>query len=729
MAATPESTGTADAEPFSPSAFLDLPPTPRPVGDFEDPAASSDDLVLPFISRMLMEEDIDDKFFYHYPDHPALLQVQQPYAQILSDAAAASDSFTANNNGSDSCTLSPSSDALSFANATRAYHPACPGMGAGIDEFAAHDVNQLFFPQQDAASARFPNGIESSVLLDGAEETTKTTTSPPTVEGEHGAPASTFPSFSGQNRVSMDMLNQAFLRGMEEAKKFLPTDNSLLVEARGSKLSQGIAAGEVRTEEKVDAMLTFQGIGGNGRGRKNRCNWQHVETETNRNSKLMVPEPEETGEMVDEIIVNEYRLCLNGMLGMRIAMDSRDGKNISKGNGKSALGRQRSNEVVDLHTLLIHCAQAVSMDDRQSATRLLRRIRQHSSPIGDANQRLAHCFAEGLEARLAGMGSQVYKSLKAKRTSLVEYLKAYQLYLTVCCFKMMAYRFSNMTIANAIAGRKKLHIVDYGLRHGIQWPSLLGWLATREGGPPEVRITGIDLPQPGFRPAAQIKETGRRLSKCAHQFGVPFKFQSIAAKWETVCVGDLNIDRDEVLVINGLFDFGNLMDEGVDIYSPSPRDVVLSNIRKMQPDVFILCNINGSHAAPFFVTRFREVLFFFSALFDMLDATVPWDNDQRLLVERDLFGRFAMNVIACEGSDRVERHETYKQWQVRNHRAGLQQLPLDPDIVKVVRKKVKDGYHKDFVIDVDNQWLLEGWKGRIICAMSTWIADDDFSEH
>ncbi|CAN6211761.1 unnamed protein product [Urochloa humidicola] len=144
----------------------------------------------------------------------------------------------------------------------------------------------------------------------------------------------------------------------------------------------------------------------------------------------------------------------------------------------------------------------------------------------------------------------------------------------------------------------------------------------------------------------------------------------------------------------------------------------------MRPDVFILCNVNGSHGAPFFVTRFREVLFFFSALFDMLDATVPRDNNQRLLVERDLFGRFALNVIACEGSDRVERHETYKQWQVRNHRAGLRQLPLDPDIVKVVRKKAKDSYHKDFVIDVDHQWLLEGWKGRIIVAMSTWVADD-----
>ncbi|CAD6252618.1 unnamed protein product [Miscanthus lutarioriparius] len=89
MAAAPEGEGLfADPEPFSPSIFLDLPPTPRPDGNGEVPA-SSDDLVLPFITRILMEEDINDQFFYQFPDHPVLLQAQEPYAQILSDAATA----------------------------------------------------------------------------------------------------------------------------------------------------------------------------------------------------------------------------------------------------------------------------------------------------------------------------------------------------------------------------------------------------------------------------------------------------------------------------------------------------------------------------------------------------------------------------------------------------------------------------------------------------------------
>ncbi|GLT70710.1 hypothetical protein SLA2020_427710 [Shorea laevis] len=102
----------------------------------------------------------------------------------------------------------------------------------------------------------------------------------------------------------------------------------------------------------------------------------------------------------------------------------------------------------------------------------------------------------------------------------------------------------------------------------------------------------------------------------------------------------------------------------------------------------------------------------------MFDATVPREDQQRFMYEKEIFGRDVMNVIACEGLERVERPETYKQWQVRNLRAGFRQLPLDQEILQQVKRTVKSEYHKDFVVDVDGQWLLQGWKGRIIYSLS-----------
>uniref|UniRef100_A0A453J3X2 Uncharacterized protein n=2 Tax=Aegilops tauschii subsp. strangulata TaxID=200361 RepID=A0A453J3X2_AEGTS len=146
--------------------------------------------------------------------------------------------------------------------------------------------------------------------------------------------------------------------------------------------------------------------------------------------------------------------------------------------------------------------------------------------------------------------------------------------------------FSTNTIYKAVAGRRKLHIVHYGISTGFQWPDLLRLLANREGGPPEVRITGINTPQPGPCPAALMEEAGHRLNNYASQFGVPFKFRAIASKLEDVRAEDLHIDPDEVLAVSSLYEFRTLMDESLTSDMLSPRDMVLNTIRKMRPSVF-----------------------------------------------------------------------------------------------------------------------------------------------
>ncbi|XP_066334349.1 scarecrow-like protein 9 [Miscanthus floridulus] len=229
------------------------------------------------------------------------------------------------------------------------------------------------------------------------------------------------------------------------------------------------------------------------------------------------------------------------------------------------------------------------------------------------------------------------------------------------CFLPVQLHFSNKTIYTAVAGRKMLHIVDCGLGHGIQWPDLLRWLSRREGGPPEVRLTGIDKPQPGFLPAWRVEETGRRLSACARQFGVPFEFRGVANKQpEAIHVEDLDIDPDEVLVVNSMFHLETLMDESIVVERPNPRDVVLGTIGKMRPSVFVHGIVNGSHSSAFFMARFRDALQRYTALFDMMGTIAPRDDDKRLLVEQDMFARCATSVIACEGLERVERPHNYK---------------------------------------------------------------------
>ncbi|XP_052185287.1 scarecrow-like protein 34 [Diospyros lotus] len=375
-------------------------------------------------------------------------------------------------------------------------------------------------------------------------------------------------------------------------------------------------------------------------------------------------------------------------------------------------------EALDMRKLLIQCMQPVASNDQMTAIKLLKQIRLRSSPLGDASQRLAHYFANGLEARLTGSRTPKHKLFAVK--GLVEYdvWKAYKLYVSAFPFMGMSYFVATQMIMELAEKATCLHIIHFGIIHGLQWPPLIRCLSERPGGPPKLRITAIDLPQIGFRPDARVKETGRRLATYCEKMKVPFEYNGFGQKWETVSVEDLRIQNDEVLVVNSLNQFQNLLDDTVT--ERSPRDAVLNLIRRINPDIFIHGVVNGTYNSPFFVSRFRESLFHYSSWFDMLDANVPRDNQERVALERDIWGQEILNIIACEGLDRVERPETYKQWEIRTLRAGFSQLPLNQEIVKEARAKIKSSFHKDFFVDEANNWIISGWKGRTFFAISSW---------
>jgi len=232
---------------------------------------------------------------------------------------------------------------------------------------------------------------------------------------------------------------------------------------------------------------------------------------------------------------------------------------------------KKKEEGIDLRAHLMQCAQAIVVNNLAFASELLEKIRCHASPYGDGSQRLALYFANGLETRLAGTGSHVYQKLMEKRTRAKDMLKAYRLFIAVCPFSRVAYYFSNQTIADLSNGRPKVHIIDFGITLGFQWPSLIQRFAKREGGPPKLRITGIDAPQPGFHPCAIIEATGKQLAEYPEMFNVPFEYQGIASQWEDICIENLNIDNDEVLIVNCMYRTKYLGDETEDIDSARDR--------------------------------------------------------------------------------------------------------------------------------------------------------------
>lgn len=703
----------------SPSFDNDLPPClgVNPDGNSPEDGDIFSDIALNYISQMLLEEDHDVQGSFN-EESLALQATENSFYEVLGekyppspdqhplhvDHDAESPEEYVGDGGYSNCTSGSSSSSSNADGST-----VCE-----VGEYSSPQ-NVITAPRKcSCQSPSFNSSNCSSSVVNGLED------SPTNKVGVSDFHSTSLPA-------------RQFQKGKEEASKFLPNRNALtlnLENARFLPLEPKEESHEV-VEVKVEKKDERDHQGNGSRGRKNP-HPDDLELEGGRSNKQTAVFQEGTvrSEMFDRVLLCGEGQCGSELAEFREALQNGVSKNSqneqakgSHGGGKSRGKRQGKREVVDLRTLLIQCAQAVAANDRRTGSELLKQIRQHSHAFGDGQQRLAHYLANALEARLAGTGSEIYMQLARKQTTAVEFLKAYHLYLAACPFKKISYFFANQTILDTVENAPRLHIVDFGIGYGFQWPCFLQRLGGRPSGPPKLRITGIDRPQPGFRPADRVEETGRRLADYAQTFNVPFEYVPIAcSNWETIQVEDLNIESDEVLVVNCCFQFNKLADETVAI--DSPRDIVFKTIRKLNPNVFIHGAINGAYSAPFFVTRFREALFHWSALYDMLETNVPREQPERMLIEREFFGREAMNVIACEGAERVERPETYKQWRVRMMRAGLVQLPLNQDIMKKARDKVRSSYHKDFVIDQDGQWMLQGWKGRIIYALSTWRSDE-----
>ncbi|KAK9734801.1 hypothetical protein RND81_04G164100 [Saponaria officinalis] len=468
---------------------------------------------------------------------------------------------------------------------------------------------------------------------------------------------------------------------------------------------------------------------GESKGRKNHERECIIGDLEERSSKQIAATNEEYVEMrkFDDILIcedgkDDISPCTrkNAVSEVDEKLNQTENSKGSKSRRKTSRGKKKSNkgEVVDLRNLLIQCAQAVTSFDLVNANELLKQIRQHASEFGDSTQRVAFYFANSLEARLAGTGSDHYKKVVGRPISSAEILKAYQLYVSAVPFVRTSYFLANQTIAKLAATATKIHVIDFGIFFGFQWPCLIQLLSRRHLGPPRLKITGVDFPKSGFKPAQKIEETGNRLAGYCERFGVPFESHAVAQRWHTLKTKDFKIEQDELVVVSCLYQSRKLPDESLDV--DSPRDCFLKLIKSLNPDLFIHGVVNGTFNAPFFITRFREALYHYSALFDVFEATMPREDQERLQIERNLYGKDVMNVVACEGSERIERPESYKQWQMRHQRVGFTQIELDQEVVNRARAMVKANYHKDIMVDQDKHWMVQGWKGRILSAVSCW---------
>ncbi|XP_068653014.1 scarecrow-like protein 1 [Aristolochia californica] len=367
--------------------------------------------------------------------------------------------------------------------------------------------------------------------------------------------------------------------------------------------------------------------------------------------------------------------------------------------------------------LLFDCAAAIAEGNMNEALTLVSELRQMVSIQGDPPQRIAAYMVEGLAARMAASGQGLYKALKCKEPPTLDRLSAMQILFEVCpCFKF-GFMAANGAIAEAVKAAEHVHIIDFDINQGSQYFTLIQALTSRHGKPPHLRITGVDDPESVQRSIGGLKIIGQRLEKIAEAVGVPFEFRALAAKTADVTPSMLDCRAHEALIVNFAFQLHHMPDESVS--TVNQRDQLLRMVKSLEPKLVTIVEQDvNTNTAPFF-PRFVEAYNYYSAVFESLDATLPRESPDRMNVERQCLARDIVNIVACEGEDRIERYEVAGKWRARMTMAGFISCPLSSYVNGAIRSLLKS-YCDRYKVKEESGALYFGWEDKILIVASAW---------
>ncbi|KAI3714756.1 hypothetical protein L6452_21715 [Arctium lappa] len=370
---------------------------------------------------------------------------------------------------------------------------------------------------------------------------------------------------------------------------------------------------------------------------------------------------------------------------------------------------------IQLVHVLMTCAEAVQRGDLSLAGLLIDDLQ---ALLGRVNSgcgigKVGSFFVDALSRRIVNSpeNAAVHSDLSAYENEIL-----YHHYYEACPYLKFAHFTANQAILEAFEGQDCVHVIDFNLMQGLQWPALIQALALRPGGPPLLRLTGIGPPSPDGRDS--LREIGLKLAELARSVNVRFAFRGVAAsRLDDVKPWMLQVSPKEAIAVNSIMQLHRLL--GPNSSRGPPIDLVLDWIRDLNPRILMVVEQESNHNQPEFLDRFTEALYYYSTMFDSLDVCTaqPEKALAELYIQREI-----CNVVCCEGLVRVERHEPLVRWRERLINAGFAPLHLGSNAFKQARMLLTLFSAEGYSVEENEGCLTLGWHSRPLIAASAWQA-------
>ncbi|XP_057476548.1 DELLA protein RGL2-like [Actinidia eriantha] len=374
---------------------------------------------------------------------------------------------------------------------------------------------------------------------------------------------------------------------------------------------------------------------------------------------------------------------------------------------------------VELVQNLLASAEKVGQQQYDRANKLLCQCYELSSDTGNPVQRLVYYFSEALREKIdKETGRTTETSLGEKQLlDLQEAIACPNLAALITFHQQTPFSqvsiFPGMqAIIERVAEAKKVHLIELEIKSGLQCTILMQALAGRSECPLKLlKITAV-----GTKARSTIEETGERLMSFAQSINLPFSFKVVMVSDFLNLHEDLfKLEEEETVAINAPYCLWPMLAR------PDRLERLMRVLRRVNPCVMAVIEVEANHNSPVFVNRFIEALFFFGAYFDCLEDCMDRNDPNRKMSESGYFSSTIQNIIAAEGEERIMRHVNISVWRAFFARFGMKEEELSTSSLYQASLVVKNfACGSSCTLDMDGNCLIIGWKGTPIQSVSAW---------
>ena len=380
-------------------------------------------------------------------------------------------------------------------------------------------------------------------------------------------------------------------------------------------------------------------------------------------------------------------------------------------------------EAMELVVALTACADSLAACNHDAANYYLARLGEMASPAGPTPMhRMAAYFAEALALRVVRMWPHVFdvappRELTDGAVAEDDDATALRVLNAVTPIPRFLHFTLNERVLRAFDGHDRVHVIDFDIKQGLQWPGLLQSLATRAVPPAHVRITGVGESR------QELQETGARLGRVAAALGLAFEFHAVVDRLEDVRLWMLHVKRGECVAVNCVLAAHRLLrdETGATIAD------FLGLARSTGAAILLLGEHEDALNSGRWEARFARALRYYAAAFDAVDAAGLADTSPARAKAEEMFAREIRNAVAFEAGDRFERHETFAGWRRRMQEGRFQSAGIgDREAMqgRMIARMFAPGNYSVQAQD-DGEGLTLRWMDQAMYTVSAWTPVSD----